>query len=113
MGTKNKNIFIKMSVQWNLVFVIMAAEVLFFFLLCLPLPIAWRHSILKFVSDKPSNHPVVRVCQFLFLFLAVLFIDSVQKLMKTMQKDEVLKTNPQFAASEHFYHKQLFLAQRN
>lgn len=102
-----------MSVQWHLVFGIMTFEVLFFMILCLPLPISWRHGLLRYISDKPSGHPIVRTMQFVFLFMSVLFVDTCVKLSKNISKEDVLRAHPQQFASEHFFHMQLFLSQRN
>lgn len=100
-----------MTVHYQLVFGVLALEVALFFLLSLPLPFNLRHKAIKLLRDSPYLSQIRYGLGFLFLFVFILFWDSINAYLKA--------TKDQLGASEKdhkahtFLHSKRFYAQRN
>ncbi|KAG2226400.1 hypothetical protein INT45_000568 [Circinella minor] len=69
-----------MTLYYTLVFLILLLEILFFFLLMIPLPTEWRKIGFRFLSRSPIMAHVKYTLKIVFGFILVLFIDSVNRL---------------------------------
>jgi len=83
-----------MSLPYTMVFALLMTEMLVFIALILPLPHNWRRGTLKFLSQSPLMGQVQHIMKIIFVFVFVLFVDSVNRVVKV----EV--------ASEHSHHHQ-------
>ncbi|KAI9498085.1 B-cell receptor-associated protein 31-like-domain-containing protein [Zychaea mexicana] len=69
-----------MTLYYTIVFLILLLEILYFFLLMLPLPTEWRKQLFRFISRSPIMGHVKYTLKIVFAFILVLFIDSVNRL---------------------------------
>ncbi|KAF9098669.1 hypothetical protein BGX29_007497 [Mortierella sp. GBA35] len=59
-----------------------------FILLILPLPQSWRRGTLKFLSQSPLMGQVQHVMKIVFVFVFVLFVDSLNRVAKVVEISE-------------------------
>ncbi|KAI8141676.1 B-cell receptor-associated protein 31-like-domain-containing protein [Fennellomyces sp. T-0311] len=69
-----------MTLYYTLVFLILLLEILYFFVLMLPLPTEWRKKLFRFISRSPIMGRVKYTLKIVFGFIIVLFTDSVNRL---------------------------------
>ncbi|KAH9821045.1 endoplasmic reticulum protein [Melampsora americana] len=65
-----------------MVFALLIFEIVTFIVLVMPLPFTWRRSIFKFLSTSPLIAKLQYGLKILFIFVGVLFVDSVQRMTK-------------------------------
>ncbi|KAG0327269.1 hypothetical protein BGZ99_008030 [Dissophora globulifera] len=86
-------------------------EVITFIFLILPLPFTWRRGMLNFLSKSPLMAKLHYVMKIVFIFVFILFIDSLNRVIKV---EEVRSDN-----DHHHHHShnettvKRFYAQRN
>ncbi|KAG0053595.1 hypothetical protein BGZ83_000805 [Gryganskiella cystojenkinii] len=84
-----------------------------FIALILPLPFKWRRGMLKFLSESPFMGHVQYVMKIVFIFVFILFLDSLNRIMKV---ERIAETSPHHhhdhGAATHAAANR-FIAQRN
>ncbi|KAM3584609.1 Endoplasmic reticulum transmembrane protein 3 [Umbelopsis sp. WA50703] len=70
------------TLPYTLVFVLLVLEMAMFGLLVLPLPQHWRSALLKFISRSAMVSQCLYVMKILFVFVFLLFADSVNRLSR-------------------------------
>ncbi|KAG0303011.1 hypothetical protein BGZ98_007053 [Dissophora globulifera] len=100
-----------MSLPYTMVFTLLMTEVITFIFLILPLPFTWRRGMLNFLSKSPLMAKLHYVMKIVFIFVFILFIDSLNRVIKV---EEVRSDN-----DHHHHHShnettvKRFYAQRN
>ncbi|TPX55509.1 hypothetical protein PhCBS80983_g05258 [Powellomyces hirtus] len=96
-----------MSLFYQIVFVVLAAEMLLFTLLIAPLPLAVRRPMLKWMSTSPLVTQAKSWLKLVFVYVTIMFVDSLNKVLrKSSNEDHRPDTDP--------YHRaRLFYEQRN
>ncbi|CAM0134993.1 Endoplasmic reticulum transmembrane protein 3 [Umbelopsis sp. WA50703] len=108
-----------MTLHYTLVFGLMVFEMVTFCFLILPLPNHWRKSLLTFISRSPLISKLQYGLKIAFIFVFVLFIDSVNRLQSTLPPDNQAEQVPGAAAPPNNLHMdssfaaRKFYAQRN
>ncbi|KXS12654.1 B-cell receptor-associated 31-like protein [Gonapodya prolifera JEL478] len=95
-----------MALHYDLCFLLLVAEMIFLGLLLLPWPNAARKGILKALDKNPVVETISQTLRVLFLFVLILFVDSVRG---------ILKETPPSLDPHHTEHHQMqkFASQRN
>lgn len=75
-----------MTLYYSIVFFVLVLEMLLFLLLVLPFPASVHAQMIK-AMRTPFMTTVVRSLKFLFVFILVLFIDSVQRVRSAPELD--------------------------
>ncbi|KAI8446725.1 endoplasmic reticulum protein, partial [Phakopsora pachyrhizi] len=65
-----------------MVFSLLIIEIVTFIILVMPLPFTWRRLLFKFLSTSPLVAKIQYGLKILFIFVAVLFVDSLQRMNK-------------------------------
>ncbi|KAG0145159.1 hypothetical protein CROQUDRAFT_658961 [Cronartium quercuum f. sp. fusiforme G11] len=65
-----------------MVFNLLIIEIVTFIALVMPLPFTWRRKLFKFLSTSPLIAKLQYGLKILFIFVAVLFVDSLQRMNK-------------------------------
>ncbi|KAG0272884.1 hypothetical protein BGZ95_011326 [Linnemannia exigua] len=102
-----------MSLPYTMVFTLLMAEMIVFILLILPLPVAWRRGTLKFLSKSPLMGQVQHIMKIVFVFVFVLFMDSVNRVAKVVEIGEHSHHHHHDHMSEANVAARRFYAQRN
>ncbi|KAI8914601.1 B-cell receptor-associated protein 31-like-domain-containing protein [Gorgonomyces haynaldii] len=76
-----------MSLYLQLVFAMLVFEMALFLLLLIPLPLQWRAKLLKSISKSKIFGHIKYTMRILFVFVLILFIDSVMKQNKHSEHD--------------------------
>jgi len=71
-----------MALYNMIVFVLLCFEMGLFVALILPLPFTWRRAMFKFISESPVVAKLQYGLKILFIFVAVLFVDALQHMIK-------------------------------
>ncbi|KAL1842536.1 hypothetical protein VTJ49DRAFT_5012 [Mycothermus thermophilus] len=71
-----------MTLYYTLVFMLLVAEMGLFLLLILPLPFAMRRKVFTFISENPIVAKVQYWLKITFVFILILFIDSVNRVYR-------------------------------
>ncbi|BFZ65233.1 Endoplasmic reticulum transmembrane protein 3 [Saitoella coloradoensis] len=74
-----------MTLYYSLVFTVLLFEMAIFCLLILPLPFTWRKSLFRFISESPIVAKLQYGLKITFIFILVLFIDSVNRVFKVSE----------------------------
>jgi len=104
-----------MTLYYSLCFVLLTSEMVFFLLLVMPLPFAARRRFFTFLSESPIVGKVAYALKIMFIFVAVLFVDAVQRMFRTTAEADLAKQNSGVAdvRSETNFAAKKFYAQRN
>lgn len=84
-----------MAIYYGLVFGLLVTEMVFFTILSLPFPRKIRRTILTTVSKPFQNEQFQIGLKFVFGFVLILFIDSVNRVMSIAQELQAVGSNPQ------------------
>jgi len=76
----------KMTLYYTLVFLLLVAEIALFMLLILPLPFNVRRKLFTFISENPIVAKFQYWLKITFVFILVLFIDSVNRVYRVQQE---------------------------
>ncbi|KAH6560478.1 hypothetical protein BASA62_010488 [Batrachochytrium salamandrivorans] len=106
------NLHTIMSLHYQLVFFMLAYEMALFLLLLAPLPVTWRRGMLKWISKSSFVTKVSYAMRIMFLFVVILFVDSLNNIMTTHFTDEHGHAHADVHA-ESMVRAKLFYAQRN
>ncbi|GAA5839100.1 hypothetical protein JCM9279_002596 [Rhodotorula babjevae] len=105
---------------YNLIsFAILTLELVTFLVVIFPLPFAWRRAMFKAIAE---SHIIARLqygLKITFIFIAVLFADAVNQMLKIHREREALATSPAGVAAtpdmraQADYRSRKFLSERN
>ncbi|CAO3572223.1 unnamed protein product [Mortierella alpina] len=101
-----------MSLPYTMVFTLLMTEMITFIFLILPLPFKWRRGMLNFLSKSPFMANIQHVMKIVFIFVFILFIDSLNRVIKV---DEITNDSPHHhnPHAETTVAARRFYAQRN
>jgi len=71
-----------MTLYYSLVFLLLVAEMSLFMLLIVPLPFTWRRKLFTFISESPLIAKLQYGMKITFIFILILFIDSVNRVYR-------------------------------
>ncbi|KAL2255283.1 hypothetical protein VTK26DRAFT_3687 [Humicola hyalothermophila] len=108
-----------MTLYYTLVFLLLVAEMALFMLLILPLPFAMRRKMFTFISENPVVAKVQYWLKITFIFILILFIDSVNRVYRVQVELAAATENQGASAPAIMGHERLevqarkFYSQRN
>ncbi|KAL5389525.1 hypothetical protein DPSP01_002422 [Paraphaeosphaeria sporulosa] len=71
-----------MTLYYSLVFLLLVTEMLIFLALIVPLPFTWRRKLFTFISESPIIAKLQYGMKITFIFILILFIDSVNRVYR-------------------------------
>jgi len=71
-----------MTLYYTMVFMILLAEMGIFLLLVVPLPFTWRKKLFQVISESPVIAKLQYGLKITFIFILILFIDSVNRVYR-------------------------------
>jgi len=71
-----------MTLYYSLVFALLVAEMALFGVLITPMPFAWRRRLFIFLSENPIIAKIQYGLKITFIFILILFIDSVNRVYR-------------------------------
>jgi len=71
-----------MTLYYSLVFALLVAEMTLFMLLIVPLPYTWKRKLFTFISESPLIAKLQYSLKITFIFILILFIDSVNRVYR-------------------------------
>lgn len=104
-----------MTLYYSIVFALLVFEMAMFMVLIVPLPFSARRKLFQFLATSEVVAKINYGVRITFIFVAVLFIDAFQRMMKVSAESHVAQENQGFTdfRSESNYHAKKFYAQRN
>ncbi|KIP02354.1 hypothetical protein PHLGIDRAFT_26617 [Phlebiopsis gigantea 11061_1 CR5-6] len=105
-----------MTVYYTLTFMLLASEMATFCVLVAPLPYAVRKRLFRFLSESPVVAKFAYGLKIAFIFVAVLFIDALQRMWRVTAEADIAKNNGgaiHDARAETSFAARKFYAQRN
>ncbi|TFK72375.1 endoplasmic reticulum protein [Pluteus cervinus] len=105
-----------MTVYYHLTFLLLASEMVTFCVLVFPLPYGVRKRILRGLAGNFIVAKVAYALKISFIFVAILFVDAVQRMLRIDAELQASRTNPQpvhDARAESNVAARKFYAQRN
>lgn len=82
-----------MTLYYSIVFALLVAEMVSFLLLVSPVPTRFRHAVVRALSGNPLIGRMAIGLKFTFVFILVLFIDSVNRVWRVQEEIERSKSN--------------------
>jgi len=71
-----------MTLYYSLVFFLLVLEMVIFMALIVPLPFTWRRKLFTFISENPLIAKLQYGMKITFIFILILFIDSVNRVYR-------------------------------
>jgi B-cell receptor-associated protein 31 len=71
-----------MTLYYSLVFVLLVLEMALFMLLIVPMPFTLKRTIFTFISENPIVAKIQYWMKITFVFILILFIDSVNRVYR-------------------------------
>jgi hypothetical protein len=71
-----------MTLYYSLVFGILVLEMVIFMSLIVPIPFTWRRKLFTFISENPLIAKLQYGMKITFIFILILFIDSVNRVYR-------------------------------
>ncbi|CDU24189.1 uncharacterized protein SPSC_02818 [Sporisorium scitamineum] len=104
-----------MTLYYSIVFALLCFEMAMFMVLIVPLPFTWRRKLFHFLATNPVVAKIQYGLKITFIFVAVLFVDAVQRMVKVMTEGETARDNRgvQDVRTETNYAARKFYSQRN
>ncbi|KAF8316413.1 endoplasmic reticulum protein [Clavulina sp. PMI_390] len=102
-----------MTVYYTLTFMLLVAEMATFVGLILPLPFTLRKNIFHFLNTNPLIARLAYALKISFIFVAILFVDAVQRMLRISAKSEETTGQAQDVRTETNFAARKFYAQRN
>jgi len=108
-----------MTLYYTLVFLLLVAEMALFMLLIMPLPFAMRRKVFTFISENPIVAKIQYWLKITFVFILILFIDSVNRVYRVQLELAVSAENAGASVPTLMGHERLevqarkFYSQRN
>jgi len=106
-----------MTLYYSLVFLLLVAEMALFMLLIVPLPFTIRRKMFTFISESPLIAKLQYGMKITFIFILILFIDSVNRVYRVQV--ELAESNKQQGGAAVLGHERMevqarkFYSQRN
>jgi len=106
-----------MTLYYSLVFLLLVAEMALFMLLIVPLPFTIRRKMFTFISESPLVAKLQYGMKITFIFILILFIDSVNRVYRVQV--ELAESNKQQGGAAVMGHERMevqarkFYSQRN
>jgi len=106
-----------MTLYYSLVFLLLVAEMALFVLLIIPLPFPIRRKMFTFISESPLVAKLQYGMKITFIFILILFIDSVNRVYRVQV--ELAESNKQQGGAAVMGHERMevqarkFYSQRN
>ncbi|KAJ7607388.1 B-cell receptor-associated protein 31-like-domain-containing protein [Roridomyces roridus] len=82
-----------MTIYYSLTFMLLAAEMATFCVLVFPLPHKVRKRIFGFLSESAAVAKVAYALRISFIFVAILFVDALQRMFRVTAESELAKQN--------------------
>ncbi|KAG6009751.1 hypothetical protein E4U21_001500 [Claviceps maximensis] len=107
-----------MTLYYTLVFFLLVTEMAMFMLLIVPLPFTAKRKVFSFISENPVVSKVMHWLRITFIFILILFIDSVNRVYR-VQLEVIAAGEPTSKGPAILGHERLevqarkFYAQRN
>ncbi|KAH9851299.1 endoplasmic reticulum protein [Lenzites betulinus] len=105
-----------MTVYYTLTFMLLASEMATFCVLVAPLPHVVRKKLFSFLSESPVVAKLAYGVKIAFIFVAILFVDAVQRMWRVTAEVDLAKTSgsgAQDVRAETNMAARKFYAQRN
>ncbi|GAA5916339.1 hypothetical protein JCM5296_003090 [Sporobolomyces johnsonii] len=105
-----------MAIHNQLTFCLLLLEIATFAILIVPLPFTWRRALFKTIAESQIIAKVQYGLKITFIFVALLFVDAVNQMLKIHREKETLQEQGavrQDLRSETDYRSRKFLAERN
>ncbi|OSD06673.1 B-cell receptor-associated 31-like protein [Trametes coccinea BRFM310] len=105
-----------MTVYYTLTFMLLAAEMATFCVLVAPLPHVVRKKLFHFLSESPIIAKLAYGIKIAFIFIAILFVDAVQRMWRVTAEADLAKSagsGAQDVRAETNMAARKFYAQRN
>jgi len=71
-----------MTLYYSLVFALLVFEMVVFMSLIIPMPFTWKRKLLTFISESPAIAKLQYWIKITFVFVLILFIDSVNRVYR-------------------------------
>lgn len=84
-----------MTLYYSLVFLLLVTEMLIFCALIIPLPFTWRRKLFTFISESPIVAKLQYGMKITFIFILILFVDSVNRVYRVQVELSSFGGNPQ------------------
>lgn len=82
-----------MTLYYSLVFLLLVAEMTLFMVLIIPLPFTVRRKLFTFISESPLVAKAQHGLKITFIFILILFIDSVNRVYRVQQELSIATEN--------------------
>lgn len=82
-----------MTLYYSLVFLLLVTEMLIFLALIVPLPFTWRRKLFTFISESPIIAKLQYGMKITFIFILILFIDSVNRVYRVQVELQAFNKN--------------------
>lgn len=82
-----------MTLYYSLVFLLLVTEMLIFLALIVPLPFTWRRKLFSFISESPIIAKLQYGMKITFIFILILFIDSVNRVYRVQVELQAFNKN--------------------
>jgi len=104
-----------MVLYYTLTFCLLAAEMVTFCLLVMPLPFAVRKKLFSFMSESPIVGKIAYALKISFIFVGILFVDALQRMFRVTAEGDLARSKEgvQDVRTETNYAARKFYAQRN
>jgi hypothetical protein len=105
-----------MTIYYSLTFMLLAAEMITFTGLVIPLPFAVRKRVFGFLSESPIVAKVAYGIKISFIFVGILFFDALQRMFRITAEADLAKSGQQGMGdvrTETSFAARKFYAQRN
>jgi len=105
-----------MTIYYSLTFMLLASEMAAFCLFVAPLPFNVRRKLFRLLSESPIVAKVAYGLKIAFIFVAILFVDALQRMFRITTEVEAAKTSGQGiqdVRTETSFAARKFYAQRN
>ncbi|QIW96990.1 hypothetical protein AMS68_002508 [Peltaster fructicola] len=87
-----------MTLYYSLVFAILVFEMVLFMALIVPMPFTWKRALFTFISENPLVAKLQYGMKITFIFILILFVDSVNRVYR-VQVEMTIAKNQGGAAS--------------
>ncbi|KAL1413165.1 Endoplasmic reticulum transmembrane protein 3 [Vanrija albida] len=104
-----------MTLYYSMCFGLLMSEIALFSAIIAPMPFTLRKRMFHFLSENPIVAKVQYALKITFIFVAVLFIDALQRMVRIAQEGAYAKQKQEMAdvRAETTYAARRFYAQRN
>jgi hypothetical protein len=89
-----------MTLYYSLVFLLLMTEMVVFMALIVPMPFTWRRRLFTFISESPLIAKLQYGMKITFIFILILFIDSVNRVYRVQMELAAVKRENKGAGAE-------------